>query len=90
VFEGMMLGKPVIVARDTNMDTMIQSGGCGIIVQYGEERELEQSLELLAGDTDLRQRLGQNARKAYEMIYSWQRMRDRLTAFYARIFEGED
>ncbi len=90
VFEGMMLGKPVIVARDTNMDAMIQDAGCGIIVQYGEERELEQALERLAGDAALRQRLGQNARRAYEMTYSWQRMRDRLTEFYARILEEED
>lgn len=85
VFEGMMLGKPIIVAEDTNMDRMIRAAGCGIVIQYGNKTELEQAFQSLANDPQNRLTLGRNARRAYEEIYSWQKMQDRLQSFYHQI-----
>ena len=82
VFEGMMLGKPIIVAEDTNMDRMIKDADCGIIVEYGNKVDLENALNALAEDRALRERLGANARRAYEEVYSWQKMQQRLNEFY--------
>lgn len=81
VFEAMMLGKPVIVARDTNMDAMIAAADCGIIVPYGDVAALESALTHLA-DPALRQRLGENARRAYTQKYSWAEMQRRLVSLY--------
>lgn len=85
IFEAMMLGKPVIVAENTNMDAMIRAANCGIIVEYGNSADLERALAQLAGDRSLRERLGQNARSAYEQVYSWQRMQTRLRDFYRQV-----
>jgi glycosyltransferase involved in cell wall biosynthesis len=82
VFEAMMLGKPVVVARHTNMDSIIEEAGCGVVVDYGDETALAIALEQLASDPLLRSRLGANARRAYAEKYSWKIMEARLLALY--------
>ncbi len=85
VFEAMMLGKPIIVARDTNMDRMIAAANAGMLVRYGDVAELEEALQRLANQPNLRRELGANARRAYEQTYSWQVMEARLKSLYAEI-----
>ena len=83
VFEAMQLGKPIIVARDTNMDRIIQQEDCGLVVSYGDHDELEAALRRLETEPELRHLLGVNARKAYETKYSWKIMQHRLINLYA-------
>jgi glycosyltransferase involved in cell wall biosynthesis len=85
LFEAMMLGKPIIVARDTNMDKTVSKHDCGMIVNYGNEIELEEALLKLANDPKLRKRLGDNARKAYDTHYSWNIMKSRLIELYLQV-----
>jgi glycosyltransferase involved in cell wall biosynthesis len=85
VFEAMMLGKPVIVARGTNMDDIIGKAGCGEIVEYGDELDLEKTLLRLSMQPELRRTEGENGRKAYENTYSWSKMHDRLLDLYEAI-----
>ena len=87
VFEAMMLGKPIIVAKNTNMDRIISKAECGIIVEYGNVSAIEDALIKLAEDQELREHLGKNARIAYERSYSWQRMEKRLLSFYQEIWK---
>jgi glycosyltransferase involved in cell wall biosynthesis len=85
LFEGMMLGKPVIVARNTNMDRIVERESCGLVVDYGDEAELEKALSRLVEDQELRDRLGANSRRAYMEIYSWAKMASRLAGLYQMI-----
>jgi len=85
VFEAMLLGKPVIAARDTNMDRIIQQADCGLVVPYGDVPALEAALLRLQSDSALRQRLGKNARLAYDTTYSWGIMADRLLRLYQEV-----
>jgi glycosyltransferase involved in cell wall biosynthesis len=85
VFEAMLLGKPIIVAQDTNMDLIIQQADCGLVVPYGDISALESALLCLQSDPELRQRLGQNARQAYDSTYSWKIMQDRLLSVYKQV-----
>jgi glycosyltransferase involved in cell wall biosynthesis len=85
VFEAMLLGKPIIVAQDTNMDRIIRQSDCGLVVPYGDITALESALLCLQSDPELRQRLGQNARKAYDSTYSWKIMQDRLLRLYEQV-----
>jgi glycosyltransferase involved in cell wall biosynthesis len=82
VFEAMMLGKPIIVAKDTNMDKIISQQECGIVIEYGNTHELEAGLDTLSDDQELRRLLGQNGRKAYEREFAWSRMENRLISLY--------
>jgi glycosyltransferase involved in cell wall biosynthesis len=82
VFEAMVLGKPIIVAAHTNMDRIITREDCGLVVTYGDKKELELALQKLESNTELRRQLGNNARKAYETKYSWKIMQARLLDLY--------
>jgi len=85
VFEAMMLGKPVIVARDTNMDRIIENAGCGLVIPYGDIVALENALIRLHDDPDYRNQLGKNGFQAYKSTYSWQEMRGRLKSLYEEV-----
>jgi glycosyltransferase involved in cell wall biosynthesis len=82
VFEAMLLGKPVVVARGTNMDAIIEREGCGLVVEYGDADALEEALLRLEQDAGLRQHLGEQAHRAYLHTYNWQEMGRRLSALY--------
>jgi glycosyltransferase involved in cell wall biosynthesis len=83
-----MLGKPVVVARDTNMDTIIAAHDCGLVVTYGDAASLESTLLRLAEDPNLCRELGKRARTAYETTYSWAIMKDRLLCLYRDVQGG--
>jgi glycosyltransferase involved in cell wall biosynthesis len=85
VFEAMMLGKPIIVPRDTNMDRIVQAANCGIVVKYGSIPELDKALMRLSGDLNLVKELGINARIAYDRSYNWTIMSERLLGLYHEI-----
>ncbi len=85
VFEAMLLGKPIIVARDTNMDRVVDQAGCGLVIHYGVASELEQALLRLQREPDLRRQLGARARQAYETTYGWQHMQNRLLELYRSV-----
>jgi len=87
IFEAMMLGKPIIVARNTNMDRIIAESGAGIVVDYGDVDGLESALIRLDRDPALRARLGRSARQAYERQYSWAIMEKRLLGMYCEVLE---
>jgi glycosyltransferase involved in cell wall biosynthesis len=90
VFEGMMLGKPVVVARRTNMDQIIENAGAGLVVEYGDIDGLEAALLKLEQNPGLRKELSSSARKAYEEIYSWSMMERRLLDLYLAVTEGRE
>lgn len=85
IFEAMLLGKPVIVAQDTNMDRIVTAADCGLVVPYGDETVLETALQLLDKDPAHRLKLGENARRAYDNHYSWGEMKRRLLTLYQEL-----
>jgi glycosyltransferase involved in cell wall biosynthesis len=85
VFEAMMLGKPIIVARNTNMDRIVEQAECGTVVPYGDVSVLDDALESLQTDPELRRKLGKNGQRAYESTYGWDRMHDRLLTLYSEV-----
>jgi len=87
LFEGMLLGKPVIAARGTNFDRLVLEENCGLVVEYGDRAQLAAALRQLE-DPDLRLQQGKNARQAYETRYGWQRMLERLLDIYRQVEPG--
>lgn len=81
LFEGMMLGRPLLAARATGFDRLVTSLYCGLVVDYGDLAQIETALRTLE-DPSLRQRLGQSGRRAYEETYSWPHMAERLIKLY--------
>ena len=85
LFEAMVLGKPIIVAQETNMDRIVLETGCGVAVPYGNPVELERALQTLQDKPDVRRQLGANARRAFEKTYNWQSMQKRLLQLYSSL-----
>ena len=85
LFEAMMCGKPIIVSDGSSMADIVRKENCGLVVPYGDAKAIEAALLSLKNHPDLRQRLGQNGRRAYEQKYSWRIMERRLVDAYEQI-----
>ncbi|WP_322508826.1 glycosyltransferase family 4 protein [Anaerolinea sp.] len=85
LFEAMMLGKPIVVARETNVDRIVEEWGMGIAIPYGDVDALDEALSRLADDPELRERMGKAARRAYETRFGWKVMEQRLMDLYREL-----
>lgn len=85
LYEAMMLGKPIVVARGTHVDEIVQEYECGVCVTYGNVDQLEEALSWLLTDEIARKRLGGNGRLAYESRYLWNAMAKKLCGVYSAI-----
>ena len=88
LFEAMMLGKPIIVARNTNIDRIVEENRMGLVIEYGSISELEKAILLLENDSRLLHQLGKNARDTYENSYPWRLMQDRLLFLYQSVLDN--
>lgn len=80
IYEAMGLGKPIIVAKNTGIDEMIEFNNCGLAVDYSEEG-FKNALELLKNN-DLRTEQGENGKRIYEEKYSWGAMEKKYEEIY--------
>lgn len=85
LFEAMMLSKAIVVARQTNMDRLVETHQCGLVIDYGQAGALETALVRLAQEPDFRRQCGQHGRRAFEQLYNWPLMQARLLGFYQEI-----
>ena len=78
----MMLGKPLIVARATNIDRIVEGCRNGVVIKYGDVRALDDALLSLENEKT-RSEMGTNSRQAYDQTYGWNKMKDSLVSIYA-------
>lgn len=83
LFEAMMLGKPIIVAKNTSMDKIVEKYGLGFVVEYGNKRDLEEAVTSIANwDKDRWESFEKHAKKVYSENFSWETMEQRLISLY--------
>ncbi len=68
LFEAMACGKPVVSTATCAIPTLIEHGVNGFL--SNDEEELKKYLQLLLDDPEMRNRMGQEARKTIEKKYS--------------------
>ena len=79
IFEGMMLGLPII----TNMERkLVTEVGCGIIVDYDDLNQIKAAVIHLRDNIELRRTLGNNGRRAFLQKYNWSVMEEDLYKIY--------
>lgn len=78
VLEAMAFGIPCISVYGQPMEEIIIDGETGLLVNKENEAELAAALSRLAMDSELRMKMGKNARKLVIEKYSWERVVDRL------------
>lgn len=85
LFEAMMLRKPIIVSDGSSMANIVKKENCGLVVPYGDVNAIRDAIIKLKFDPELRKKLGENGRKAYDNKYSWKIMESRLIHAYSKI-----
>lgn len=83
VYEAMMLGKPLIVAKNTGFDVLIEKEGIGLSIEYSQQA-FQQALDNCLANPDVLKEMGKRAKKIYAK-YSWSAMRERLLQAYKEI-----
>jgi glycosyltransferase involved in cell wall biosynthesis len=85
LFEAMMCSKPIIVNNCTSMADIVSDEKNGFIVPYGDIAQIKEAIINLINDPSLREKLGENGRKAYVQKYSWKIMEKRLVTAYKNL-----
>ena len=83
VIEAMAAGLPVVGTRVGGMGEVVDEGTTGLLAPPGDDAALAEAVLRLAGDPDLRARLGRQGRARAEALFS----EDRMHAGYLRLYE---
>lgn len=83
VYEAMMLGKPIIVAKGTGIDHLVSRQKFGLCIDYSEAGFREAVDYFLDNPAEI-VKMGRRARDVYPE-YSWDIMKQRIVDFYGSI-----
>lgn len=78
LYEAMMLGKPIIVAKGMGIDEFVEDNRIGFVVAYNLSDFEHLIKHITECDPQTLEAIGMRGRKLYETYYSWQLMRERL------------
>lgn len=81
VYEAMMTGKPIIVAKGTGIDSIVKDNNMGIVMDYSKEAFNETLNKIVHNELDIN-KMGINANEAYGN-YSWEEMKLRIQDIYS-------
>lgn len=82
--EAMAAGLPSVVSNVGAMPELVTGGDCGVIVPPGDIQSLAEALLQCASDSDLRARLGANAREHYLKNFTLEMMAENYQRLYQR------
>ena len=88
LFVGMMCGTPVIVTDGINAARIVDEEKCGLSVADKDVDGLKGVIEKLARNPSLRQRLGENGRRAYDNKYGWNILKKELVRVYSELLSS--
>ncbi len=80
-YEALMLGKPIIMARDTGYDDVILENDIGVLAEFSLEgiREAIETLQMRRAEWP---EMGRRAMQLYKEKYSWEIMKRRIEQLY--------
>lgn len=87
LYEAMMLGKPIIVARGTGIDEFVENFDIGKVVDY-EKNSFKQALNEIAESRREEWDLKERTQKLYFENFSWGIMSERLSTLYSEILKS--
>ena len=85
VMEAMALEKPVVCSAIAGLPEVVRDGQTGFLVPPGDSLALQEALEKLFADENLRQQLGHNARCFLEAHFEQTACLDAMEAYFRRI-----
>jgi glycosyltransferase involved in cell wall biosynthesis len=85
IFEAMMCARPILVSKGTSTAIKVNQEKMGLVVDPNNFLEICKALSFFKENPDKCKIMGKNARKAYDKIYGWHIMGDRLITLYNQI-----
>ena len=82
-YESLMLGRPVIMVKNTGFDDILEQNKNGILIDFSK-KSLQDALNTLA-DKNLRYKMGKAGAEIYKSTYSWDVMEKRIFDTYANL-----
>ena len=83
-YESLMLGKPVLMARNTGFDDVIEKNQIGRLIDYSPEGLADGILGLYESKEDWKA-MSERAKALYHEAYSWSIMEPRMKELYEKI-----
>lgn len=83
VYEAMVMGKPIIVAKHTGIDKIVLEHNMGIAIDYDRE-SFKELLDAISSQSIDLEKMGQNGKLAYPK-YSWETMKERIKTIYQEL-----
>jgi glycosyltransferase involved in cell wall biosynthesis len=71
LFEYMAMGKAIVASRLDQIEAVLEDNRTAVLVQPGNVEELAQAILAVAANSELRNRLGRNAREAALAKHTW-------------------
>lgn len=84
LLEAMRYGRPVIASRieGSGVPWVVNENETGLLCKLGDERDLAEKIGVLAADTDLRQEMGEAARRRFEQFFRIEAVAAQISAIY--------
>jgi glycosyltransferase involved in cell wall biosynthesis len=83
--EAMACGTPVVATNVQGLNEFVRDGETGLLVDYGNSKQIAQALQLLTRDAGLRQRLTHNSLTMSRAHYNVSRMIDEYEQTYLSV-----
>ena len=87
LLEAMAHGKPVLTTSAVGQASVIGANECGLVVAPGDLDGIEQGAIKLLTDPTYRKKIGANARRLAEMMFSAKSVVDEIEMLYARLID---
>ena len=84
-YESLMLGKPIVMVKNTGMSQVVSENRIGILIDYTKEDFLKGINWLIAHQSEW-PTMSKKMKKIYQSKYSWKIMDKRLLELYERLF----
>ncbi len=88
VLDAMSCAKPVVGTNAAGNELAIRDGVNGFLTPEGDDAALAHALAMLAGDPDLRARMGAEGRRMIESELGWPHLARRYVAHFERMAKG--
>lgn len=83
-YEALMLGKPLIMAKNTGMADVVEKENIGEVIQYSEEG-FNEAITKIKNQKHLWKEISSNSKGLYKTYYSWDIMEQRLVSLYKNL-----
>ena len=88
-YEALMLGKPLMMVKNTGMSRIVEDNGIGELIGYSKE-EFAGGVDALLARRSEWESMGMRMKKLYRDSYSWEKSEKTLLKLYSELNDGKN